>query len=75
MIDSDMCKRKCKDFKARKTCTTCKFRCDDEEKKLNLANGAGCRKWRLRELSTWGGYRKHNSICSEDETKKGNRSE
>ena len=44
-------------FVPRKSCTTCKHRCDPEEKLDRMGDGA-CATWSLRDTETWGGYRK-----------------
>lgn len=49
----------CSRFDPRKSCTTCEFRCSSDEKELNLESTEGCPKWKLKDLSTWGGNRRY----------------
>lgn len=46
----------CGRFNPRRSCTTCAYRCQPEEKDRNFEEGR-CEKWVLRALATWGGDR------------------
>lgn len=56
----------CAKFKARKSCTTCEYRCSQEEKGELMFAPGGCPKWVLRALSTWGGARRFRR-CQQNE--------
>ena len=57
----------CRLFSPRRTCTSCDHRCSGEERdRLRFANET-CPRWKLRELSSWGGDRR-----SRINNKKGN---
>lgn len=47
----------CEDFRPRMICTTCEYRCSPDEKSFLVTSKSKCSKWKLRELSTWGGSR------------------
>jgi hypothetical protein len=47
----------CKHFRPRRSCTTCALRCSPEDK-ASLAGASGCQRWTLREVESWGGYRR-----------------
>ena len=55
---SDIKKHACERFDARRSCTTCEYRCPQDERDMMMSSREGCPKWRLRELSTWGGARR-----------------
>ena len=55
---SDLATTMCDRFDPRRSCTTCDFRCDSEEKERLFGSGEACPKWKLRKLSTWGGARR-----------------
>lgn len=49
----------CDRFVARQCCTTCAYRCPPDEKEGLMPIPGVCPKWKLRELSTWGGCRRY----------------
>ena len=54
----------CAWFEARRSCTTCEHRCSIEERGEFLGRSAGCGKWELRRLGSWGGARRSSADLS-----------
>ena len=48
----------CEKFSPRKSCTTCGHRCSYEDREKLLFAEDGCNRWKLRDITTWGGSRR-----------------
>ena len=56
-IDANTCRTTCPRFEPRRICTTCSYRCSSDERDRLVGESGECPRWRLRELSRWGGAR------------------
>lgn len=48
----------CEQFEPRRNCSTCEFRCSQDDRESSGGRFGECYRWKLRSLSTWGGVRK-----------------
>ena len=51
----------CPRFDPRVSCTTCRYRCSQDDRDANMGVSGSCPKWELKELSTWGGSRRYRN--------------